>query len=274
MPMTDAFSLPECLVRLFAPGLDLESFRGRTAQILREAVGCAVVSFATFDPNTRKLDVVFDPFYPEIGAGFAGYGRHMAKYPCFNFDPSIAGGRPFLRSDFMDDAAFRASDIYREGFAVAGLTDHAAMLLPALEPEHVFFVGMERAAGTYRAEDRETLARLQPHLANAVQLVRALASLERAVADPAAFVRAGLSPRESEVLTWLARGRSNAEIGTILGVRLPTVKAHVKALFDKLGVGNRHAAVLRAHEIARRSVASEPNPAARRAWVRAASRAG
>lgn len=59
----------------------------------------------------------------------------------------------------------------------------------------------------------------------------------------------GISPREAEVLLWLAQGKSNADIGTILGLSPATVKRHVLHIFEKTGVENRSSAVLRALEV-------------------------
>lgn len=58
----------------------------------------------------------------------------------------------------------------------------------------------------------------------------------------------GVSPREAEVLLWVAQGKSNAEVAAILGVSEFTVKRHMAALFAKLGVENRNAAALCALE--------------------------
>lgn len=264
MPSLATTDLGPHLLDLFAPGLDAQSFRNRAARILRTLVDCTVVSFAVFDPVSRKLQIDFDPYIPAMDPGIRGFARHMGKYPCFNFDPAVAGGLAFLRGDFMGDEEFYASDIYREGFALGGFTDHAAMLLPMARPDLVFFVGMERSAGIYRPAHRDLLRLIQPHLANASLLADSFAKLEEAVADPAVFVRAGLSRREAEVLGWLAQGKGNAEITEILGIALPTVKTHVTRIFDKLGVGNRHEAILRAHELARAAEREAPNPGVRR----------
>ena len=59
----------------------------------------------------------------------------------------------------------------------------------------------------------------------------------------------GLSPREAEVLLWIAQGKNNEEIGLILGVARNTVKKHVIHLLDKLGVDGRNAAAVRALEL-------------------------
>ena len=55
-----------------------------------------------------------------------------------------------------------------------------------------------------------------------------------------------LSPREREVMGWIARGRSNATIGEILGVSFHTVDTMVRRIFAKLDVTDRTTATVRA----------------------------
>jgi len=58
-----------------------------------------------------------------------------------------------------------------------------------------------------------------------------------------------LSEREREVLQHIATGLTNQEIADRLYLSLYTVKAHVRNIYDKLGVGNRTQAVARAREL-------------------------
>jgi DNA-binding CsgD family transcriptional regulator len=60
--------------------------------------------------------------------------------------------------------------------------------------------------------------------------------------DPRSLERMGLTRREAEVSAWVSEGKTNAEIGQILGVRPLTVKKHLEHIFAKLGVENRTAA--------------------------------
>jgi DNA-binding NarL/FixJ family response regulator len=71
--------------------------------------------------------------------------------------------------------------------------------------------------------------------------------LGRMRADPAP--RTELSARETEVLTLVARGLTNAEIGRKLYVSEATVKTHLLRACAKLGVSGRTAAVTKAIEI-------------------------
>ena len=58
----------------------------------------------------------------------------------------------------------------------------------------------------------------------------------------------GLTAREAEVLLWVAQGKSNADVGGILGMSEKTVKQHMGSIFSKLGLENRNAAAMSALE--------------------------
>jgi DNA-binding NarL/FixJ family response regulator len=55
-----------------------------------------------------------------------------------------------------------------------------------------------------------------------------------------------LTEREQEVLHWLVQGVSNEEIANNLYVTVATVKAHLTAIFNKLGVNSRTQAIIKA----------------------------
>ncbi len=59
----------------------------------------------------------------------------------------------------------------------------------------------------------------------------------------------GLTPREAEVLLWVAQGKANADIATILGCAENTVKVHLARVFEKGGFENRNAATVQALDI-------------------------
>lgn len=56
----------------------------------------------------------------------------------------------------------------------------------------------------------------------------------------------GLTQRESEVLLWIGRGKSNRDIGDILGLSPRTVNKHLEQVYTKLGVENRASAAIKA----------------------------
>ncbi|HWD21192.1 MAG TPA: response regulator transcription factor [Verrucomicrobiae bacterium] len=64
----------------------------------------------------------------------------------------------------------------------------------------------------------------------------------------APLAKFGLTPRAAETLLWLAQGKTNSDIATILGITESTVKKHVQEIFNKLGVETRGAAAVQALE--------------------------
>jgi DNA-binding CsgD family transcriptional regulator len=85
---------------------------------------------------------------------------------------------------------------------------------------------------------------LTPYLyAAAVRQMRAITGrkLRYSKYDP-------LTPREIEVLKWVYHGKTNEEIGEILGISVFTVKNHIQRILLKLNATNRVQAVLRALE--------------------------
>ena len=61
-----------------------------------------------------------------------------------------------------------------------------------------------------------------------------------------------LSPRETEVLELVAGGRTNEEVAVLLFISPVTVKAHLRHIYEKLGVRNRVEAVARLKTLDRR----------------------
>ena len=69
--------------------------------------------------------------------------------------------------------------------------------------------------------------------------------LAQTPSDNAALQRlreVALTPRETEVLSWLAKGKTNRDIAEILGMSPRTVNKHLEHVFEKLGVETRSAA--------------------------------
>ena len=94
-------------------------------------------------------------------------------------------------------------------------------------------VGGDELIRAVRAAARGETA-LDPQ--TAARVVSRLRSLE-AEAEAGAFRE--LSPREMDVLAWLARGKSNKEIGEVLHLSEITVRNYVSTILEKLHLNNR-----------------------------------
>ena len=92
----------------------------------------------------------------------------------------------------------------------------------------------------------------------AVQATLVAAATRRAAPDPAAGpalpeeLPDGLTKREAEILSMIARGWSNAEIASDLYLSAHTVKSHINRVFAKTGSPDRAAAIryARQHHLA------------------------
>jgi DNA-binding NarL/FixJ family response regulator len=111
--------------------------------------------------------------------------------------------------------------------------------------------GMNLGADDYLTKPvakADLLAAIQSRLERAVQQAVPEFNPDFHSAGPLEEVL-GLTPRVAETLLWLAQGKTNGEIATILGNSESTVKKHVLEVFQKLGVETRTAASLRALEV-------------------------
>ncbi|MEU3570440.1 response regulator transcription factor [Kitasatospora sp. NPDC036755] len=114
-------------------------------------------------------------------------------------------------------------------------------LIKSGEPEELL-AGVRAVAGGAAYLSPKVAARVVAHLA---------ATGAGGPADRRAGARervAALTARERDVLTLIAAGLSNGQIARRLGVVEGTVKAHVSSILARLGVANRAAAAVLAHE--------------------------
>ncbi|RTL33641.1 MAG: response regulator transcription factor [Burkholderiales bacterium] len=73
----------------------------------------------------------------------------------------------------------------------------------------------------------------------------AVAPVAAAAVAPAVLDHERLTPRESEVLTYLSKGFTIKEIASLMGIKWFTVNDHIKSIYKKLNVSSRaEAAVL------------------------------
>jgi DNA-binding NarL/FixJ family response regulator len=125
--------------------------------------------------------------------------------------------------------------------------DDDASVFEAVRAGAVGFLLKDASAETLhaaiRAADRGESV-LQPSVAR--RLMDEFSRLSQPGAAPAQ--RFDLSEREADVLRLLARGASNKDIASALGVVEGTVKNHVTRIFEKLEVADRAQAALKARE--------------------------
>jgi DNA-binding NarL/FixJ family response regulator len=135
---------------------------------------------------------------------------------------------------------FQTCGLIKANVAWSGIP---VIFMTGLSDESQIVKGFEAGGVDYVVKpvgSQQVLARLATHVRNA----RAM-RMVRAAVEPRLSSRlkaAALTARETEVLSWVAKGKTNKDIADILGLSSRTVNKHLEHVFEKLGVETRAAA--------------------------------
>ena len=124
--------------------------------------------------------------------------------------------------------------------AQAGEEYALALLLFSDQRTRVSIV-LKRRGTAFSRHERERLALLRPHLA----FLYRQSCRTSPPPQPLALAPV-LTQREAQVMHWLAGGKTDADIATLLSISPRTVQKHLEHIYVKLGVETRTAAVMRA----------------------------
>ncbi|WP_269539642.1 helix-turn-helix transcriptional regulator [Cerasicoccus fimbriatus] len=222
----------------------MANYPERAYAFIEQLAPCEFVAFGSLDLVNGNLEIGASRDVPGFAGAMENFGQLMTQYELYSWDPSINDGQPFTRSDYFSRRQFRDTDIYAEVYQPLGIDDHCAVHVSGTDSEVAFF-GIERHRGPdYSDDERDLLQMAQSILGSARNLARARDRQSASEANPAALCRAGLSPREADVLALVADGKTNDEIGLILGIQSSTVKDYLKQTFLKSGCPNRLAATM------------------------------
>jgi DNA-binding CsgD family transcriptional regulator len=198
-------------------------------------VACDTVSYGDYDPNRRgwrrtpRWAGEPQPHTDSIREAFQAL-RH--QYPHAPSDPA-----PVLRwSDRLSEKAMRRLDLYWEVSRPLGIESSLTIYLRDATGILGGFA-FDRFDGDFSHRDLALLEALTPHL---LQLAK---NANARWPEPASQ----LTPREREILAWVARGKTNYEIAATLYVSPGTIRKHLDNIYAKLEVPNRTAAVTRAY---------------------------
>lgn len=125
---------------------------------------------------------------------------------------------------------------------VHGMTDERS--------NHVCLYAAFSAQQSFKKDDCGAMAVMLPYIDMALRQVAHLPHQTQAQSDQAdppgdglMPLIPGLSEREAEVLHWVAMGKTNPEVGSILELSEFTIKNHLHRIFKKMNVSNRAQAV-------------------------------
>jgi DNA-binding CsgD family transcriptional regulator len=175
------------------------------------------------------------------------FNRHFAANPLVlehGRNPAAATRRI---SDLVPQRNFRSSPLFDEYYRAVGINYVMALPIHVDGKELVSFV-FNRHDSDFTDRDRACADTIRPHLGDIYRMTRALDDARAAWGVPGpspAAAGEALTPREQEVMRWLAGGKTDRDIGDILGISPRTVHKHLQRIYEKLGVETRTAAVVR-----------------------------
>jgi DNA-binding CsgD family transcriptional regulator len=146
--------------------------------------------------------------------------------------------RALKLSDFLNRRQMCRLGFYNEVWKPLGIDDSLRVWLPAPEG-HGRQLYLERGKRNFTERERSLLELLRPTFIN--MLAAATARRQQMSGG-----QSRLTKRESEILGWIADGKTTREIAAILVVSPHTVRKHIEHILEKLDVRTRSAAVARA----------------------------
>jgi DNA-binding CsgD family transcriptional regulator len=159
--------------------------------------------------------------------------------------------KTFLMPQWLESGQPQSFDMLRnnpdldsgsvEKFLASGLRNIVAHGMYDISREHLSFFSFHQLPYPPRAEQEKTLKMIVPamHAAMMRCMPVHLSTETKSAVKPLA-----LTAREVEVLSWIKQGKTNGEIGSILGISPHTVKHQVKSVMVKLRVNTRGQAVV------------------------------
>lgn len=181
----------------------------------------------------------YDPGHAIPAEVNAAVHRHLRDNPLYG----RRNARATSISDLLTRRQWRRTALFGEAYARVGQEDGLALDL-ALGHGSMLTLNVTRGTRGYSAAERMSLGLLGPHAQAQWRRLRAQQRWGGALARTAPSPLDALSAREREVLGWVAGGRSNGEIATLLGIRAGTVKRHLETVYRKLGVTSRRDAAI------------------------------
>ena len=232
-----------CLGAIAEQSFDGAAFARAGVRELPALVSSELTTLSICHLKTGRREVTGFPD-ERIGAeDKACFDRHFSEHPLVRYHAMRRGRGTHRISDSVPFARFRHSALYSEYYRRIGI-DHVVAVPVVVDDDVLVSFVLNRRRSDFSDRDRDLLDRVGPVLSRLFAALRSSARIDRQ--QPQARATMALTPREKSVLGWLAGGKTDRDIGAILGCSHRTVQKHLQRIYEKLGVETRTAAVMRA----------------------------
>lgn len=182
-----------------------------------------------------------DHWLPRLFAGLLAAEKPLETHP--NTEAFLQHGPgAYLRSAIEKDKVWQRRSHYRLVDSKHGIEDTLTLFL---SPAHGALVTLHAGSKGSHFESMVS-APAQKFGSIAEALIAARGGFNDRTPAP----KPRLTKREAEILHWVAEGKRNAEIATILALSAHTVRNHLENVFAKLQVETRTAAAAALHAMA------------------------
>jgi DNA-binding CsgD family transcriptional regulator len=236
MPALTSRDLHAALDALHAIGEDApRNFARRGVASLSRLIGSELTTLSVCDLDSNHRSVVSDAPGAISTRELQVFDRYFPEHPLVRAHGRKPGAVTKRISDLVPTRAFQETPLYNDYYRPIGIRHTMAVPIHVDQRLLVSFV-FNRAGSAFGDRELELAETVRPHLAN----------LYRLGGTATAAGGAPLTAREREVLEWVAAGKTNRDIASILGARPRTIEKHLERIYEKLGVETRTAAVRRA----------------------------
>lgn len=248
--MTDSILLRE-IVRLYESEPDLLTLPGILFEGVSRLTNADLVSWTEVHYNSGELRSLLsvDEAPGRRTAAFQAYARHAGSHPFWQKDPAFYGNRAIRESDIFSDEEFMALPMAREVFLPSGARRIMGVLIQ--QEEYLLDLGAHRVIGkpAFSDAERDWLQTYRGHVHRVYRQAQQRTVEKITPEDRLRYAFPGLTQRQIETAVWLAQGKSNEAIAAAMNVSLDTVKAHLKAIFNKIGTNSRLALARLVHTV-------------------------
>ncbi len=240
------------LARLQPAAGEARTFAREAVLTLTGFVASELTTLSECDLVSGRRSVVGLPGVRLAARDIECFDRHFFEHPLVRYH-GFEGGRVTRRiSDSLSRRQFRRTALYADYYQPVGL-EHTVAVPLWVDERRLVSVVLNRRGLDFSERDCERLEVLRPHLAFLYRQARrhdatpwAAEAVPQGPAPENGYAgRQALTPRENEVLHWLAHGKTDAQIAALLGLSPRTVQKHLEHIYIKLGVETRTAAVMR-----------------------------
>ena len=224
---------------------DWRSFATAGVRALPSLVACEIITLSVCDLRSGRRQVIGAPDCAIGVQDRACFDRFFAEHPLVRYHAFERGQGARRVSDSQSFASFRETALYNEYYRRIRI-DHVVALPIEVDAGTLVSFVLNRSRRDFSDRDRAVLDLVRVNLAQMYRHARALEALRGSpVAALPDSMAATLTPRECDVLHWLRAGKTDRDIGTLLGCSHRTVQKHLQRVYTKLGVETRTAAVMR-----------------------------